>query len=139
MRILMAIDGSAPSLRALRFVLRHHLASENMLVTLIHVDMPLNDHIAAHLDTAAIRDYHSRNASNALRGARRVLRGAGIRHDEELCVGDAADEVAALARRGRFDLIAMGSHGRSAIGTALLGSVVQKVLARSKVPVLVVR
>ena len=39
----------------------------------------------------------------------------------------------------RFDLIAMGSHGRTPLGSALLGSVALRVLAQCKVPVLIVR
>ena len=43
------------------------------------------------------------------------------------------------ARRKRCDLIFMASHGRGALVTLLLGSVTQKVLAHSKIPVLVHR
>ena len=43
------------------------------------------------------------------------------------------------ARKKRCDLIFMASHGRGALATLLLGSVTQKVLAHSKVPVLVHR
>lgn len=139
MKILTAIDGSASSLRALRYILRHHVLGEGAEITTVHVDAPLNGHLAGYLDTATVHAYHTRNEASAMRGARRVLREEGVRHDEELRVGDAADEIALLARRGKFDLIVMGSHGRGAVGTAFLGSVVQKVLARSKVPVLVVR
>ena len=43
------------------------------------------------------------------------------------------------ARKKRCDLIFMASHGRGALATLLLGSVTQKVLAHSKLPVLVYR
>ena len=43
------------------------------------------------------------------------------------------------ARKKRCDLIFMASHGRGALATLLLGSVTQKVLAHSKIPVLVHR
>ncbi|WP_171493520.1 universal stress protein, partial [Acinetobacter ursingii] len=43
-----------------------------------------------------------------------------------------ADEVNA-------DLIIMGSHGRSGLKKLVLGSVAQKVLAESPVPVLIVK
>jgi len=36
-------------------------------------------------------------------------------------------------------MIFISSHGRSGIGALLLGSVTQKVLTRSKIPVLVLR
>jgi nucleotide-binding universal stress UspA family protein len=43
------------------------------------------------------------------------------------------------ARRSRCDTIAMASHGRSGLGGAILGSQTARVLAHSKLPVLVIR
>ena len=37
------------------------------------------------------------------------------------------------------DLLVMGSHGHSSLGNLIMGSVTTQVLARSKVPVLLVR
>jgi nucleotide-binding universal stress UspA family protein len=51
----------------------------------------------------------------------------------------AADAIMEAARKHRCDLIHMGSHGRRGLTGALLGSQTQKVLAHSKVPVLVYR
>lgn len=47
--------------------------------------------------------------------------------------------ILGAARAARCDLIAMGSHGRGALGGLLLGSETSRVLAHSKIPVLVVR
>jgi nucleotide-binding universal stress UspA family protein len=44
-----------------------------------------------------------------------------------------------VARRQRCDGIVMASHGRGALGGAILGSETQRVLAHSKIPVLVTR
>jgi nucleotide-binding universal stress UspA family protein len=44
-----------------------------------------------------------------------------------------------LADAERSDLIVMGTHGHSAFGSAILGSVASGVLARCKVPVLLIR
>jgi nucleotide-binding universal stress UspA family protein len=43
------------------------------------------------------------------------------------------------ARKQRCDVICMASHGRGQLASALLGNVTQKVLAHSKIPVLVCR
>ena len=43
------------------------------------------------------------------------------------------------ARKKKCDLILMASHGRGELATLILGSVTQKVLAHSKIPVLVYR
>ena len=48
-------------------------------------------------------------------------------------------EIIEAARRNRCDLIVMASHGRRGISRLLLGSVTSKVLAHSKIPVLVCR
>ena len=47
--------------------------------------------------------------------------------------------IVRLARSRKCDAVAMASHGRSGLGGLLLGSETQRVLAYSKIPVLVVR
>jgi nucleotide-binding universal stress UspA family protein len=51
----------------------------------------------------------------------------------------AAEGIIAAARKKRCDVILMGSHGRGELAALVLGSVTQKVLARSRIPVLVYR
>ena len=46
--------------------------------------------------------------------------------------------ILAEAKAAKVDMIAIGSHGKGAIKTLLVGSVTQKVVALSPVPVLVV-
>lgn len=53
--------------------------------------------------------------------------------------GAAWEEIGRLAAEQKFDLIVMGTHGRRGIPRALLGSVAEKVLRTSTVPVLAVR
>ena len=53
--------------------------------------------------------------------------------------GFAASEIIAHATRGGFDLIVLGTHGRTGIKHALLGSVAEKVVRTAPCPVLTVR
>jgi nucleotide-binding universal stress UspA family protein len=53
--------------------------------------------------------------------------------------GDSATEILAAAREAGAVLIAMGTHGRSGLAHALLGSVAERVVRESDVPVLTVR
>ncbi|HVO29822.1 MAG TPA: universal stress protein [bacterium] len=53
--------------------------------------------------------------------------------------GDAPWVIARVAEREGYDLIVMGTHGRSGVRRALLGSVAEEVVRRSPVPVLTVR
>jgi len=53
--------------------------------------------------------------------------------------GSPRHAITEIAAKRKCDLIVMGSHGRSGLSRLLLGSETQGVLARVKIPVLVVR
>ncbi len=53
--------------------------------------------------------------------------------------GIAGDEIAKLARSNRFDLVVRGTHGHGAFMSLVLGSTAQRVHARCKTPVLLIR
>jgi nucleotide-binding universal stress UspA family protein len=54
-------------------------------------------------------------------------------------VGEAAEEILKAAKETGANLIAMSTHGRSGLGRWALGSVTDKVLHLSEIPVLTVR
>ena len=54
-------------------------------------------------------------------------------------VGNAGEQIATLARKGKFDLVMMGSHGHGALARLVMGSVAGRVVASCEVPVLIVR
>ena len=56
-----------------------------------------------------------------------------------LVVGYAAEEILKTAVKENCDLIVMGTHGRKGIDRILFGSVAEKVVKRSSVPVLTIR
>lgn len=54
-------------------------------------------------------------------------------------MGFPADEISAQLERGGYDLVVMGTHGRRGLTHLFLGSVAERVLRHSPVPVLVTR
>lgn len=54
-------------------------------------------------------------------------------------VGEPAGEIVAFARSGAFDLVVVGTHGRTGLSHVLLGSVAERVVRRSPCPVLTFR
>jgi nucleotide-binding universal stress UspA family protein len=66
------------------------------------------------------------------------LSGEGLQVRTVLRRGDPADEILAYADEASVDLVTMGTHGAE-FNQNLLGSVSQKVVAMSEVPVLTVR
>ncbi len=63
-------------------------------------------------------------------GARKVETAKGI--------GDPALEVVEVAREGGYDLIVLGTHGRTGIRHALLGSITERVVRHARCPVLTI-
>ena len=68
-----------------------------------------------------------------------VLDDAGIPFERAQRIGEPAAEIVKFAAEWNADLIAMGRHGHSAVTSLLMGSVTQKVIAASAVPVLLLR
>jgi universal stress protein A len=54
-------------------------------------------------------------------------------------IGEPAHEILDFAKAQRVDLVVIGTHGRTGIQHALMGSVAERVVRRSTCPVLTVR
>jgi len=96
--------------------------------------------MAAYVPPEVFKEQVSRFAARALAKAAGKAMAAGVK----VKTLQAASEtpfagIVAAAGKHKCDLIVMASHGRRGLSGFLLGSETQKVLAHSKVPVLVVR
>jgi len=139
-KILLAVDGSRFTKHAVNYLTRHpRLFGPRPEIHLIHVRVPIPGRAAVALGRDIVQRYYRTEADKALAAARRMLDRGGIRHRETVLVGDPGVEVARFARKGKFDLVLMGSHGQGALAGLVLGSVATKVLAHCTVPVLLVR
>ncbi len=140
MKILLPVDGSPYSIRTVRYVVKHMSSfGKRPLLTLLYVDPPTMERVSKHVGPEDLARFHERNAAAALRSAGRALSKAKIPFRERHLVGDAGICIARAAREEHCDMIVMGSHGRGALKALLLGSVVSKTLALTRLPVLVVR
>jgi nucleotide-binding universal stress UspA family protein len=83
----------------------------------------------AHTDARRVRLGHL--------AAGLVAKGAPT--DTEVRVGEPAEQIVAAATDAGADLIAMATHGRAGLTRAFLGSVAERVLTASPIPVLMVR
>lgn len=140
MKILLAVDGSAYTKRMLDYLLTHKTQlGAGGDYTVFHAVLPVPHRAAAFAGPDLVRNYYDDEARIVLDPVRATLREGGIEAKFVHKVGHAADEIAAFAETGKFDLVVMGSHGHGALGNLVLGSVATKVLANCTVPVLVVR
>ncbi len=85
-------------------------------------------------------DELSEQASRHLLEWKGIAEGMGIAHVETAtAVGEPAHEILAFAKEQHTDLVVLGTHGRTGIQHALMGSVAERVVRRSTCPVLTVR
>jgi nucleotide-binding universal stress UspA family protein len=80
-----------------------------------------------------------KEASAALQRIAHELAGSEVHVSPLIRHGDPAQEILDEVRSERADLIIMRTHGRSGLGRAVFGSVTERVLARSTVPVVLMR
>jgi nucleotide-binding universal stress UspA family protein len=81
-----------------------------------------------------------KEARKALGAVERVARAAGVRCDARFVTDPRPWQgILRVARARRCDAIVMASHGRGAAGGLILGSETSRVLAHSKIPVVVAR
>lgn len=130
--VLLPIDGSARALRAVESaiaqVLDHGWA---MCPQLLYVQAPLSKE-------AAEVHFHARALEAASAAIARLARAqlGGYLH---AAMGEAAPRIAALAKELGCVQILMATHGHTGAVGVLLGSVAQAVLARTELPLTLVR
>jgi nucleotide-binding universal stress UspA family protein len=138
-KILIATDGSPASGEAIRFGLelaREHEAE----VTFVHVVPVLDASLANGIAvSAAVPHQLDELDRRPLEEALALAAEQDIEAKGELLWGLPVDEIVAHADTLDADLIVVGSPGRGALATALLGSVSRGVLHEARRPVLVVR
>ena len=78
------------------------------------------------------------DASRKLGAEEDRIRARGISVESNVLVGRSDTEIVAHADKTHSDLIVLATHGRSAIGHALMGSVAEKVVQHAHCPVLTV-
>ena len=141
MKILLPVDGSKSALNAAKYVgkLAKDLRSKcTVTIISVHDDIGLG-HVKQFVSNSVIDDYLREISEKDLKGAQKALDSAGIKHNMVIKRGNVAGEILALANKEKFDLIVMGSKGRSGILDTLMGSVAQKVSNSAKQAVLLVK
>jgi nucleotide-binding universal stress UspA family protein len=140
MKILVAADGSRYSKRMLAYLAAHDEwlgAAHAYTVLTVVAQVPAR--AAAVLPKEVLKAHHEEAAERVLKPIRTFFSKQGLQAEFIAKAGDAADAIAAQARKGKYDLLVMGSHGHGALGNLVLGSVATKVMAQCGTPVLLLR
>jgi len=138
-KILVPVDGSAHSERAVRHVVSLVRQGQKVEVHLLNVQPALTGNVVTFIDKPTRDDYHREEADKALAGARAVLKEAGIAAIEHIGVGVPGPTIVAFAKRLGCAQVVMGSHGLGAAMQLVLGSVAQDVVRNTSCVVTIVK
>lgn len=138
-RILVPYDGSPLSERALEYAFETFPDAD---VTALHV-IQIPDGYWALLEGPEVRapasEKAEEHARELLESATAIAAERGRKLETEVVTGKPARRIVAKVEDDPYDAIVIGSHGREGLSRLLLGSVAEKVVRRSPIPVLVVR
>lgn len=140
MKILLAVDGSVYSERAVRYVI--HLAQEcaNIEVTLTTVVPPSDAwELKRFMKPEEIEAMQESQGGDALALARTLLDAANVRYQPQVLLGPVAKTLVRHAEEWSAGQIVMGSHGHGAAEGTVLGSVALNVIHLASMPVTVVK
>ncbi|HJV71037.1 universal stress protein [Ideonella sp.] len=140
MKILVAVDGSSYTKRMLAYLAAHdEWLGQHHEYTVVHSVMAVPPRAASALDKAVLHAYYEAEAEKVFKPIRSFFNRQKLKANFVAKIGHAADNIAGVASKGKFDLLIMGSHGHGTLGNLVMGSVATKVMANCDTPVLLVR
>lgn len=134
-RILVPLDGS-PLAEAILSQVRRILLVKDAEILLVSAVSPT---ATAEADAIESVGFLQATALQYLEGIAEPLREQGARVRSVVQTGSPADTILRVAGEEKTSLIAMSTHGRTGIRRWVFGSVAEKILRASRVPVLAVR
>jgi nucleotide-binding universal stress UspA family protein len=142
-KILVALDGSEPSERALDAALQLAHDANAQLQPLFVVDVPVIAYDVPSCDPSYIRDALLEEGTHVIDDAVLRMHKAGVVGTPRLMEADPlADDVARCIQRAasdfKADLVVMGTHGRRGFQRLVLGSVAERFLRVAECAVLMI-
>ena len=141
-RILVPVDGSAPSAKGMTEAVRLAKAAHARLMLLHVVDeYPAVAAAEAGVTIAPLIDAMRKSGERVLEKGVKAAKRSGLKAQATMVdngAGGIAETIVRQAKRWKADLIVVGTHGRTGVRRALMGSDAESIARHSPVPVLVV-
>jgi nucleotide-binding universal stress UspA family protein len=145
-KILIPTDGSKTAWKAaeagigLAQQLGASVVALSVADTRLHISQAVPAAAAAGRVKEPIEDYLKEAAGASVDAIRKECEKSSVKVRTVVAKGHPVNEIMKEAKRAKADLIVIGSHGRSALAAAVLGSVTYGVInSDTKIPVLVIR
>ena len=142
-KILVPLDGSTGAEHAIPVAARIARASEGTVMLLAVATLPNEFHLEekqlAEVDSPGLIDENVNKAQQYLDSVTSKPELAGVKTRVEALTGSVAPTIMSAIELLHADMVVMCSHGHSGFKRWALGSIAQKIVAHSPVPVLLLR
>jgi nucleotide-binding universal stress UspA family protein len=142
MKVLVPVDGSDSSNRAVDHLIRKHgWFKDGVEIHLLNVQhqVPYGSRVSSVVGQDKLAQYHKEEGMAALKTAMQKLDAARVPYQHHIAVGDEADVICRYVKEKGLDQIVMGTRGMGSVSNMVLGSVATKVIHLSSAPVLLVK
>ena len=138
-KILIATDGSEYTKNAVDYGIDLAKNTEAKLYTIYVIDTAAFASIPMDAAWESMYELLKQEGDEATKYVAEKAEAEGLSIDRLTIEGHPAEEIIKFAEKNSINLIVMGTLGKSGLDRFLLGSVAEKVVRNSKIPVLVVR
>ncbi len=137
-KILVATDGSEHGLRAANVAIQLGKLSGGMVTAVYVADTSRTSQLPDDMLVFQIRDLLLQEGKDAGMDVEKLAKDAGVNFELVILEGNPGNEIINYAEKAGMNVIVLGTVGRTGLDRFLLGSVAEKVVRNSKVPVLTV-
>lgn len=137
--ILVPTDGSTATNRAVEHAVELAAFHDATLHALYVVNTATFASLPMESSFEGVASMLDREGESALDAVEETAEAEGVTVERNLVDGSPAREIVRYAEDDGCDLVIMGTHGRGGIDRLLLGSVTERVVRSSNVPVLTIR
>src|SRR5690606_24268856 len=134
-KLLVAVDGSECSTRAVAHAAKVAAGSPGSKIHLVNVQHPLHGSVSTFVSAEQIKDLHQEEGMKCLAQGRKFLDEQKIPYEYHLFVGDPAEVISRYAKEQNVDEVVIGTRGLSNLSSMLMGSVATKIVHHSPAPV----
>ncbi len=139
--ILIPVDGSEHSTKAIKYAIKTISEGLSAKVYLINVQMPVMITVSEFplYDYDQIEKAQALQAKSVLKRACKLLEEANIDVTKHYEIGPISRTIVEYAKANNCDNIIMGTRGMGAFGNLVMGSVANQVVHLAEVPVTLVK
>lgn len=136
-RVLLPVSGKFHGARAQK-ALKHALKLSNAEIVLMHAYQPLPKIVGGEAHIELVEEATA-NSLNLMSPIINEVQQAGISYKVRVVEGSPAEAIIMVAHEEKCDLIVMYTDGRDDLADMLMGSVAERVLRNTDIPLLAIR